>query len=164
MFDMSTHTFSVQQLETFLNDGIKQTTLLFDLLVDEYQALQHTDPDKIEITTHNKSNLLRNLELLVNSNNSLLMQMGYSTDRRGIDSFLNDLSIKNDLRNLWNDLQALLKKCQQQNEVNNGIIILSKRQINNSLDLLYGLAAGSKTYGPTGESRPNRQPNTLGKA
>jgi hypothetical protein len=55
-------------------------------------------------------------------------------------------------------------RCHKQNEINSGVISLSKRQTTNTLDLLYGLSAGGKIYGPTGESLSTRNSNSLGKA
>lgn len=152
------------QLVDLFHHGIQQTTRLLDVLKQEYQSLQHTDLQQIESITRQKQEILRDLDLFVEAQNSVLINMGYSTDRQGLECFLENLLSDTKHNQLWSDLQSLLMMCQKQNEINSGVIAISKRQTTNALDLLYGLSTASKTYGPTGESQSARDSNSLGKA
>jgi len=155
---------SPEQIIDLFQVGIQHTTRLLDALKQEHQSLQHADPQHIELITRQKQEIIGELDLFAEAQNRMLIQLGYSTDRQGIESFLRNFCIDQRHSQIWNDLQSLLKKCQKQNEINSGIIALSKRQTNNALQLLYGLSAPSKTYGPTGESLSARNSNSLGKA
>ena len=147
-----------------LNDGIVQAKELNELLDKEYQSLQQVDPEPLEHITLNKQQLLSELESLSKVQDQFLTQLGYSTDRKGIESCLDQLGDDSQLKQKWHALQSLLENCQKQNEINGRVIAVSRRQTTIALDLLYGLTTGSKTYGPTGESQTDRQSNSLGKA
>ncbi len=111
-----------------------------------------------------KKSLVFNLEQTVAELNLLLEQMGYSRDRLGIENYIAELSESSQSKELWSHLKKLLAACQQQNEINSDVITLSRRQITNAIELLYGLTGGEKTYSPSGESQANRLSNSLGKA
>jgi flagellar biosynthesis/type III secretory pathway chaperone len=154
----------LQRYDSLLEDGIQRATGLMNLLEEEYRSLQHIDPEHLESVTQTKKELLKELQIFAESQDLLLKNMGYTTDREGIEHYLLHLNDGNSLRHKWHTLQDLLKRCQKQNKINSSVITVSKRQTTNVLDLLYGLAADTKTYGPGGESRSGRQSNSLGKA
>ncbi|MGD8588182.1 MAG: flagellar protein FlgN [Chromatiales bacterium] len=154
----------LRHFDGLLQDGIEQTTLLIELLKEEYRSLQHMDPTNLETITQQKKELLHNLQSIAKSQDTLLQNMGYSTDPEGMENYINNLDDESQLKCKWDNLQDLLAKCKKQNEINKGVITISRRQATNALDLLYGLSAGTKTYGPTGESQSDRQSNSLGKA
>jgi flagella synthesis protein FlgN len=161
---MDIPTISLQHFDNLLHNGIQQATRLIDVLKKEYQSLQHIDPTQLEILTQRKQQLLDELQAFAKSQDLLLKNMGYSANREGLENYLHNSGDQLRITQRWNDLQDLLKKCQKQNKINSAVITISKRQTTNALDLLYGLAAGTKTYGPTGESQSERQSNSLGKA
>ena len=157
--------FTLQHsFENLVQQGIQQVKQLLDVLEQEYLSLQHTDPERLENIIQQKDHLLKDVVAFAEKQNHLLIQMGYPADKGGIGKLLHDIYDDNEQSQLWNNFQELLNNCQKQNEINSGVISLSKRQTTNALDLLYGFSAGGKTYGPTGESLSSRSYNSLGKA
>jgi flagellar biosynthesis/type III secretory pathway chaperone len=161
---MDKHSLLSQNFQALLDDGIKKTTQLLNLLVQEYHLLQHSNPEQLEEIISEKDQLLKILKVFVDDQNNLLRHMGYSGDPAGIHQYFDDNVDDKQIRALWFELQQNIKSCQKQNEINSGLITLNQRQTTNTLDLLYGLAAGEKTYGPKGESRNTRPSNSFGKA
>jgi flagella synthesis protein FlgN len=161
---MNKQHISAHDFNELLINAIKQASLLVDLLKEEYQSLQAIQPENLELLIRKKQLAIDALQIFSNQQDLLLENQGYSSDREGIESYLTNLSNEPQLKQKWSDLQILLEKCQQQNEINSRVIAIGTRQTANALDLLYGLAAGSKTYARTGESCSERQSNSLGKA
>jgi flagellar biosynthesis/type III secretory pathway chaperone len=151
-------------IANLLQIEIELTQNLSDLLTSEYTLLQGNDPEKLEQAIAKKKKLIAHLEQTVTKHNLQLEQMGYSRDREGFENYIEELTESCQIKELWSRLKEHLAACQQQNEINSGVIALSRRQVSHAIELLYGLTGGEKTYSPSGESQAHRLLNSLGKA
>lgn len=161
---MDSESIHPQLFLNLLQTEINLTQDLCDVLTQEFTLLQSNDPDKLHQLIEKKNNLIINLEQTASKHNLQLEQMGYSGDRQGIERCIEELSETHQSKALWDSLKKLLAACQRQNEINSGVIALSRRQISNAIELLHGLTGGEKTYNPAGESQANRLSISLGKA
>ena len=147
-----------------LRDESERTAQLLDLLRQEYQALQSSSPESLEQLTVQKQHTIKALDGCVAAHNRFLLQQELTPDRQGTAAFLACLPPASRISVQWIAFEATLEDCRKQNEINGSILAHSQRQIRYALDLLRGVTAGQKTYGPLGESRSNHLSNTLGKA
>jgi flagellar biosynthesis/type III secretory pathway chaperone len=155
---------STQRLLYLFQNEIEQTQQLYTLLKQEYQALQDNEPEQLEHLTSKKKQLLNKLDETIAAHHILLTTIGYPATPNGMEDCLHDLADSDSLKETWHETLNLVSECQKQNEINNQIIALSRRQISNALELLHGLIGKENTYGPSGDSHPHWQPNSLGKA
>lgn len=146
-----------------LNHEVEQTRHLLELLQREYQLLQSSPGEALEELLSEKRLQLEAVEASVGEQQRFLRQQDLPWDRKGTLDYI-EACDNPSLTETWQGLESLLRKCQKQNQINGGAVALNQRQTRQMLDILLGLAEGSKTYGPSGESRSVNSPNSLGKA
>ncbi|MEW7996663.1 MAG: flagellar protein FlgN [Candidatus Thiodiazotropha endolucinida] len=89
---------------------------------------------------------------------------GYGTDRQGTETYIQQCSNLESTSETWHRFITLLEACHKQNEINGGAVQLNQRHVSQTLDILKGISQRDKTYGPSGESKPNTTSKSLGKA
>ena len=163
-----TATLDMRQLEQSLSHLLEgQQTLarqLLELLRQEYQLLQGTEPGPLNNLTLEKQRRIEELEQTVGDLHGVLGRLGLSPDRQGLEKFLCQLEPGAPLRERWRDFEQTLGECRQQNEINGGVLTLSRRHLSNALDLLYGVKAEQKSYGRSGQSHTSHRTGSLGRA
>jgi flagellar biosynthesis/type III secretory pathway chaperone len=143
---------------------IEQSQRLLDLLRKEYQLLQKGTPQALQALTEEKKQQLKHVESAVLNHNRFLQQQGLSADRQGTEAFINQHGEHERMTEIWQQFTSLLEACQKQNEINGGAVQLNRRHVTQTLDILKNISQKDKTYGPTGESKPNTPSKSLGKA
>jgi flagella synthesis protein FlgN len=142
----------------------EQTERLLELLRQEHQLLLQPPSSALEELTAVKQQQLEQLEQTVQRQTRLLARLGLSPDRQGAEAFIASLPAPSPLHTQWLNLEEMLEASRKQNEINGGIVALSRRQISNALDLLQSTRQGQKTYDRSGESRTSRPSNSFGTA
>jgi flagella synthesis protein FlgN len=145
-----------------LEAEIACTLRLLELLQEEKRVLRGYDTAALNSLTTAKQHLLRELESHLTQHEQLLQQARVPSGQAGSVAFLRDLPDGDNTRILWDELQLLARQCRDQNEVNGGILALSRRQVQQALDVLRG-GERQVTYGPRGESRDEHHPQHLAK-
>ncbi|MCU7893432.1 MAG: flagellar protein FlgN [Candidatus Thiodiazotropha sp. (ex Ustalcina ferruginea)] len=158
---------SAETQQTFfqiLKTETVQTQSLLDLLRMEYEMLQSSSSQALQDLLEKKKQQLISVETVVTTHNQFLEQQGLSIDKQGTDTFLHQCNDNEQLLDMWHRLTSLLEACRSQNEINGGAVQLNQRHVSQALDILRGISERDKTYGPSGESRPNSTSKSLGKA
>ncbi|MEW8646828.1 MAG: flagellar protein FlgN [Candidatus Thiodiazotropha endolucinida] len=147
-----------------LHNEIEQSQRLLDLLRSEYTLLQKGSPQALQALITEKREQLKQVEAAVATHNRFLEQQGYGTDRQGTETFIQQCSNLESTSETWHRFITLLEACHKQNEINGGAVQLNQRHVSQTLDILKGISQRDKTYGPSGESKPNTTSKSLGKA
>jgi flagellar biosynthesis/type III secretory pathway chaperone len=155
---------TASHLLQILNQENEQAQKLLALLEHEYQLLKSNPGRELEEVLAQKKQLLKSVEQSVSAHHRFLQQQGLSRDRQGTERYLEQHRHDPSLTAAWERYLELLQACHKQNEINGGAVALNQRQVNQALNLLLGMGDGNKTYGRSGETRPNRPSSTLGKA
>ncbi|MCG8044747.1 MAG: flagellar protein FlgN [Candidatus Thiodiazotropha endolucinida] len=147
-----------------LHNEIEQSQRLLDLLRSEYTLLQKGPPQALQALITEKKEQLKQVEAAVATHNRFLEQQGYGTDRQGTETYIQQCSNLESTSETWHRFITLLEACHKQNEINGGAVQLNQRHVSQTLDILKGISQRDKTYGPSGESKPNTTSKSLGKA
>lgn len=143
---------------------IEQSQRLLDLLRKEYDLLQKGTPQALQALTEEKKQQLKHVEAAVLNHNRFLEQQGLTPDREGTEAYIKQHSDNASMAETWRRFITLLEACHKQNEINGGAVQLNRRHLTQTLDILKGISQQDKTYGPSGESKPNATAKSLGKA
>ncbi|MBT3042370.1 MAG: flagellar protein FlgN [Candidatus Thiodiazotropha endolucinida] len=147
-----------------LHNEIEQSQRLLDLLRSEYTLLQKGSPQALQALITEKREQLKQVEAAVATHNRFLEQQGFGTDRQGTETYIQQCSNLESTSETWHRFITLLEACHKQNEINGGAVQLNQRHVSQTLDILKGISQRDKTYGPSGESKPNTTSKSLGKA
>jgi flagellar biosynthesis/type III secretory pathway chaperone len=143
---------------------------LRSLLEAEREALKNRAVEKLHSLLENKRIHLDNLHKHAIERSKLLDDFGLSHDHAGMATYLHqqqtgDAAAKALL--VWQQLQAALKECHHNNEVNARIAGRTHQAINALLDLIRGNNNSREAvtlYGQNGARQYNRNPQLFGKA
>ncbi|MES9826985.1 MAG: flagellar protein FlgN [Candidatus Thiodiazotropha sp.] len=147
-----------------LHNEIEQSQRLLDLLRTEYTLLQKGPPQALQESITEKREQLKRVDAAVATHNRFLEQQGYAADRQGTETYIQQCSNLESTSETWHRFITLLEACHKQNEINGGAVQLNQRHVAQTLDILKGISQRDKTYGPSGESKPNSTSKSLGKA
>lgn len=126
-----------QKIEQVLLAEERQATVLIELLEQEELLLARRESDTLLTLVAEKDRQLAELDRLASERAALLQQAGYSPDRDGFLALL-DADQSGQLRQLWQSLEELLKRCSYQNQVNGKILEIGRIQARQLLSLLLG--------------------------
>jgi flagellar biosynthesis/type III secretory pathway chaperone len=141
----------------------ESVTELLRILRDERRALMGHDAQVIERIAREKLRHLSDIEDWGRKRDALLRNAGYANTREGIERYLAEQHDA-ELNGRWRALECLLQECQQQNEVNGGVVSLSRRQVQRALAILRGLPAGQGLYDAGGNAEQGPLSKTLATA
>ncbi len=161
---MDANTASQAAFIRILKLEIEQAQRLLDLLEQEYQLLQTAPGKPLEELLNEKREQLKIVETCVAEHHRFLQGLGLKSDRAGTLAFIEAGADNQLLNETWQQFETLLQACQKQNQINGGAVTLNQRQTKQMIDILFGINAGNKTYGRSGESRSINGSNSLGKA
>jgi len=125
-----------------------QSKLLLDSLTQEKLALDNKSFEELTELAPKKQHIIDQL-------NSLEQQCAAQCPDKNIDAFIKS-SNSSPLKSVWENTQALLKNCKQQNEVN-GLLINRHSKINN--DILGMLTGNQQQAGQTYNAQGNQTSN-----
>ncbi|RDH85229.1 MAG: flagellar protein FlgN [endosymbiont of Seepiophila jonesi] len=152
------------EFTALLQSEIDESRRLLDILLREHKLLQGASSAPLEQLTAEKQQQMAVLETAVVKHNRLLLHLDLQPNREGSEQLLQQLPEAGSARQLWEEFEQLIETCQKQNDVNGDILSLNQRQVSQAIDILRGVTTGQKTYGPSGESRPDNHSNSFGKA
>lgn len=148
----------MKSLEALLECERGATAHLLELLREEHRALASRDMTALDRIVRKKSQQVAELETLGHDRDTLLKTCGLVAGREGIESWLRQRSNSTAIR-LWEELQHLLIRSRQQNQINGGMVEINRRYTQRALSLLQGQPLDQETYGPTGVSGPAIRPS-----
>jgi len=131
---------SHNQLQQLIQGEKELVANLLELLKHEEQVLVKRDVDGIEKAVAAKQLIISELEKLAVERSNVLKNNGCSDDKEGFEGYLSQLDERTStaLEQEWEQLQELLKSCQDQNQVNGHILDSSRRNTEKALSLLVG--------------------------
>lgn len=152
-----------QRMTMLFELELDSVTDLLRILGDERDALMGHDPQVIEQIIQKKLRHLNDIEDWGRKRDALLRSAGYPCTRDGIERCLAEHHDA-ELDRHWRALEQLLQECQRQNEVNGGVVSLSRRHVQRALGILRGLPAGQGLYNAAGNAEETTLSKTLATA
>ncbi|WP_422911558.1 flagella synthesis protein FlgN [Pseudomonas sp. MAC6] len=124
-------------LELFIND-IGTAEQLLKLIDTEFQALSDRDLPRLQSILTEKLPLLSLLDQHGKERSQLLVSLGLSSDRKGLQALAAQSSQGSVLLERGDQLNALLERCQAANLRNGRLIRSSQASANSMLSILRG--------------------------
>tara|TARA_R110002111_G_scaffold167824_1_gene233638 strand:+ start:78 stop:560 length:483 start_codon:yes stop_codon:yes gene_type:complete len=144
---------SFQQLYSVLQAEHRTAQQLLDTLTEEREALVHSEPETMEKMTASKQPLIVQLEQLSRQRIALLQAEGFSSGKDGLVAFIenqnDDDALK--LNALMTKLKVLAAACQDNNQINGGIVNVNRQYLHRAMSILRGRDMEVTSYGPGGE-------------
>lgn len=139
----------MKSLEAQLERERSAAACLLENLREEYQALARRDIAALDLAVSKKQQQFTELEALGNDRDAGFRACGLAAGREGIETCLHRQP-HGAAHRLWEELQSLLIRCQYQNQINGGMVEISRRHVQRTLSLLQGQSPEQQTYGPSG--------------
>jgi flagellar biosynthesis/type III secretory pathway chaperone len=137
-----------------LQRELSQLAQLEAVLRLENEALKQRDTDAIEKNSSEKQSLIASIETLGKQRLALLQAAGKGTDKDSVLAFVNT---EPKLQERWDELEAILQRCQKQNQVNGMVLETSRQQTQQILGILLGQESRKDTqlYDAKGGTSPS---------
>lgn len=142
-----------KQLLVLLQSEIRFTRKLYQALEQEADALIASNLEGLQQATADKSDQIRQLELIAQQRDVLVETIG------GEALFENE-----PYASLWQDLLTLAASCQEKNLINGGIIKTGIRQSQQALDILQGVPNKPELYNQSGHTTRSAKTSNLAQA
>jgi len=146
------------ELDSVLRDETDAASRLLEILRREREALGSHALDELREAAQSKESLIATLEELAGQQNELLRRAGIDPGTQNLEDALRGAGLES-IGRRWEELRGVLSQCQHQNQINGGIIEISRRFAQQVLDTLRGAASGARLYGPSGEAQSDVQDN-----
>ena len=143
------------KLKSLLQQESATLENLLAALMKEHRALKERNAESVSQLSEEKSILLNELETL-DKERQLYLQ-GVSQKEKS------DSHIKNEIKQLNSEIEVSLDKCKKQNNINGGIIEMSKLFNEKMLDIICGNTAKETTYSATGKNNTGKNQHSLGR-
>ncbi|MCB1874868.1 MAG: flagellar protein FlgN [Chromatiales bacterium] len=159
---MSTSSES-KQLAYWIDQETKAAERLLETLEQERSALTERASEKLSEIANRKLACARQCEQIAARRDHFLDVLQLPKGRVGIERLLERLQAAGDtgLQLPWRELLAIAARCRHLNQINGGIVELSRRHIHRALDLLRGQERDAELYGPAGMNTGSRIGHTL---
>lgn len=156
----------LQTIAKYLTEAGNQTRQLMQLLQDERESISSNDGNALEKIATSKATLAQTIQTSTKIFNQHLQQTGFSADKDGLADYLEncDTTHASNFKDTWKELQALLKKCQDENRINGKLLGSSQRRIKQALSILQGQAIDEDLYDRGGETVNHSTGNSLTRA
>lgn len=137
-----------------LQNELGQLTQLETVLDQENLALQQRDADVLLSNAKEKQRLIVLIESLGRERLGLLSGADLGQGKEAILAFVNG---EPQLRSQWDELEAVLTRCQKQNQVNGMLLEKGKKQTQQLLGILLGETTRKDTelYNAKGSTSPS---------
>ena len=146
-----------------LNGEIETLSGLLDILQREYGALKTNDLAAIEHAITHKQQQLAQVQACEQRRHALLQAAGFSLDKQGMSNYLRNAAHAPSVQP-WQLLLKLSSQCQKQNQINGGLVDISRRHAQHVVAILRGQTPEPDLYGPAGETRSAGTTQTLATA
>ncbi|AFJ02601.1 Flagellar biosynthesis protein FlgN [Methylophaga frappieri] len=142
-----------QQMQSTLKSESQIANEFANLLQVERQALMDRDETKLNHCLKQKQPLVRQLEALGRQRELILKQAGFPADRQGMAAFIaNQLPAQAEtLQKMLASLKQTAQACQQNNQINGGIVSVNRQYLQRAMSILRGRDPEASAYGPGGE-------------
>lgn len=135
-----------------LNEEARLIQQFVDLLLHEQKALSAGDTDVLPKLADDKSGLAAQLNRIAEDRGRMLVAMGFSADRAGVEAWCARYPEEQTAARTWNTILGLAREAQALNQLNGELIQL---RMNFTAAALESLRAGKSSldlYGPDGQS------------
>lgn len=123
------------------------------ILLEEYEALSHTDLEQMQFTTEAKQRISDILDDLDGKRQQTLLNSGISEEQ------LDELACSE----LWERIRTLTRECERLNTINGIVIGKQRRRAEMTLSILQGKSTQDNLYSSHGNSVNITQSSALGK-
>jgi flagellar biosynthesis/type III secretory pathway chaperone len=157
---------SIALFERLIEQEINCAKRLSEALSVERAALSKamSDPQSLDQASRAKSALLEEMEQRVAAHEGFLASRRLAPGKQGTENYLRGAPGDARAHGLWRQLQEIAGACQQANEINGNIILLSQARLQRALDTLRGKQDTAKTYGRGGQTRSAAHSQFIAKA
>lgn len=159
-------TLSTQYISKYLEEVAAQAEQLMSLLQEERDVISVSNGDALEAVTSSKEKLATAIQFNTRQCSQQLQQAGFGNNDLSLSKYIDSCSepYTSQFRSAWNDLQSVLKQCQEENRINGKLISSSQRQIKQALSIIQGKPVEEDLYGKSGKSINPTSGNTLSHA
>lgn len=129
---------SDQRLLELIDQDIKHSTGLAELLQQEFDALNQRNLEALQKLLEDKQPLLLQLSKNSKERSDILRQHGLESDAKGFSLFAQQSQLSDKLTQQHNTLSQLIEQCQEANLRNGRLIRTNQVTVSASLNLLRG--------------------------
>lgn len=144
--------FDPKQFNALLVQAVHEAGLLETALEQETVALSERQLDALNEAVANKLRSAESLEQLTREQNTLLDNAGFNPDAEGMQACLHVWDSQAQLQSQWEQLQAIMQRCRQLNQINGGALQLQQQQVQSALHMLRGADQSTELYDPRGQA------------
>lgn len=166
----------IREVHALLARGLEEELLLLqkfiDLLQREQQALTGGDIQLMLSLGDEKSRLATQLSLSAERRSSQLATVGFSSDRAGVESWLDQMtqvtpqssSPTSSIHEQWSELLTLAAQARNLNETNGRLIGMHLQHNQQALNTLLSATHQAMLYGPDGQAHAAHSGRLFGSA
>lgn len=156
-------TANTTTLDVHFERVIADAMRLLAVLKHEHSLLSGRDATAIERVAEEKQHYLTQLDASGQAHAAALHAAGYTERTQSMQDWLKqfDKRTGSRLTPLWQQLESLLTACQQQNQLNGGVIEISRRHTQRALSILLGKPEETELYSPGGATHGGGFSRTL---
>ena len=151
------------RLDELLADETERARRLAETLRADQRIFGGRDPAAIEQAATRLQELVTAVEAVEAERLTLLQQAGFEADKAGMEACLAAHDHDGSLHRRWQELLSLAAQCRTQNQINAGVVEISRQRTQKALHILRG-EGSSGTYGPAGRRGGPGASRPLGKA
>ena len=157
---------NVAYMSAYLEQSFGNATRLLQLLKDERESIANSDATTLEGITSEKKHIARILESSTKECSTLLSQAEYEVGDKGMLDFFATCGEPHtsQMTTRWNELQDILKQCQEDNRINGQLLDNSQRRIKQAIGILQGQPTDQELYGRRGKTISQSLTNSLTQA
>lgn len=148
---------NVAQLHQALTEEAQAIQQFVDLLSTEQKALSAGDTDELPALAENKSKLADHLNQLAERRNVMLVALGFSDNREGIEAWCSQHPAEEWTANTWASILKLAREARELNRLNGELIQLRMNATAAALEALRASKSSLDLYGPDGQSARTEQ-------
>lgn len=145
-------TILLNELAPLLRREADCAAALLKLLQREREALKGRDADEIGRIAAEKEVLVRELDGHGARQEQLFRLAGIDPEREDLQEAI-AVTGSDALSRAWQEVLNRLEECRHQNQINGAIVDMSQRFTQQVLDLIRGIPANTRLYGPSGASK-----------
>ncbi|MDX1693365.1 MAG: flagellar protein FlgN [Ketobacteraceae bacterium] len=145
---------NAQQFLGLLKKDLSKADQLLQYLEAEKSAIEKRDLDGYHGLQNNKKQLLIEIESLDRERKSLMESMGFSADKQGFQSFLQQVPAnwRSRFEHLWESLSGKLNRCKDLNQVNGKILLHAQIATERLMQMIKGVSTNETVYQQNGRT------------
>jgi len=153
-------------MSAYLEQSFANATRLLQLLNDEREAISNSDATALEGITSEKKHIARILENSTKECSAQLSHSDFEVGEKGMLDFFASCGQPHadQLTSRWNELQDVLRQCQENNRINGQLLDSSQRRIKQAIGILQGQPTDQELYGRRGKTIGTSLTNSLTQA